>query len=152
MIAPIVKDPIVTKEDAEKFNNLFKEKVAKHLFIFCNYSPIIENLQGQSARYIPNILNLYIFAVDSCFFLRRLPNIVKDEEFNAIKGHANEIKKYVAQILKAKEQSERTHGRPPDAACHIKRRLRLEKKKANGKSPKGTKPKGKKNRATIKKV
>lgn len=98
MIAPIVKDPIVTKEDAEKFNNLFKEKVAKHLFIFCNYSPIIENLQGQSARYIPNILNLYIFAVDSCFFLRRLPSIVKDDEFNAIKGPANEIKKYVDEI------------------------------------------------------
>lgn len=90
--------PIVTKEDAEKFNNLFKEKVEKRLFIFCNYSPIIENPQEPPARYLTNILNLYIFAVDSCFFFKKFPNIVKEDEFRVLHRCAREIKKNVYEI------------------------------------------------------
>ena len=62
--------PIVTADEAEDLNRAFCDAIGDpRLFLFCHYQPIPDNPQDPVARYIPNILNLFVFACDSCFFL-----------------------------------------------------------------------------------
>lgn len=62
--------PIVTAEEAEDLNRAFCDAIGDpRLFLFCHYQPIPDNPQEPAARYIPNILNLFVLACDSYFFL-----------------------------------------------------------------------------------
>ncbi len=62
--------PIVTADEAEDINRAFCDAIGDpRLFLFCHYQPIPDNPQEPTARYIPNILNLFVLACDSCFFL-----------------------------------------------------------------------------------
>lgn len=62
--------PIVTAEEAEDLNRSFCNAIGDpRLFLFCHYQPIPDNPQEPTARYIPNVLNLFVFVCDSCFSL-----------------------------------------------------------------------------------
>ena len=62
---------IITSKDADQLNTKLQSELATHLFLFCHYSPIPENPQSKYARFVPGILNLYIFSTDACFYHHR---------------------------------------------------------------------------------
>ena len=66
---------IITSKDADQLNTKLQSELATHLFLFCHYSPIPENPQSKYARFVPGILNLYIFTTDACFYLKNLNEI-----------------------------------------------------------------------------
>lgn len=72
--------PIITSEDAEQLNTKLQNELAAHLFLFCHYRPIPENPQSKYARFVPDILNLYIFSIDACFYLKNFNEILNKYE------------------------------------------------------------------------
>ena len=67
---------IITSKDADQLNTKLQSELAAHLFLFCHYSPIPENPQSKYARFVPGILNLYIFSTDACFYLKNLNELL----------------------------------------------------------------------------
>ena len=94
MSETVTKEPIITETEAEELNEKFQEALSQHLFLFCHYKPIPENPQNYSARFIPSVLNFYIFLCDACFFLKGLKRIFQEHVFgdNIPKDLLNQIK------------------------------------------------------------
>ena len=58
-------DVLSKSDEAERINNLLRDKVASHLFIFCNYNPSPIIVKEKEGLFLKSIQDLYIFLIDS---------------------------------------------------------------------------------------
>jgi DNA repair exonuclease SbcCD ATPase subunit len=94
----MIKPPIITAEDADQLNSKLQNELAEHLFMFCHYRPIPENPQTLSARFVPGILNLYIFSTDACFYLKNFNGFLINKKIFRNEGVPSSIRSPAQKI------------------------------------------------------
>lgn len=69
--------------ESERINQLIQTQIAPHLFLVCNYAPSPYLVEGEDAKFVVGILNLYKFVVDGSI-IDKIPNIMDSTMRNII--------------------------------------------------------------------